>query len=92
MRRDTALLSTHTHDPLCLAACPLLLQGQCVGLAFQSLTGDTQSVGYVIPTSVVSFADESGQPGSSCMRTVAHRCPAPTSDPEPHFIVHGPYH
>ncbi len=28
-------------------------RGQCIGVAFQSLTGDTQSIGYVIPTSVV---------------------------------------
>ncbi|PRW60277.1 Protease Do-like 9 [Chlorella sorokiniana] len=28
-------------------------QGKCVGVAFQSMTGDVQSVGYVIPTSVV---------------------------------------
>ncbi|KAI7836909.1 hypothetical protein COHA_009241 [Chlorella ohadii] len=27
--------------------------GKCVGVAFQSMTGDVQSVGYVIPTSVV---------------------------------------
>ena len=29
------------------------VDGKCVGLAFQSLTGDAQSIGYVIPTSVV---------------------------------------
>lgn len=28
-------------------------EGKCIGVAFQSLTGDTQSIGYVIPCTVV---------------------------------------
>lgn len=30
-----------------------VFQGRCVGIAFQSLTGDAQLIGYVIPACVV---------------------------------------
>lgn len=47
VQTDAAINSGNSGGPV------LNAQGHCVGIAFQSLTGDTQSIGYVIPTSVV---------------------------------------
>ncbi|PSC68151.1 protease Do-like 9 [Micractinium conductrix] len=47
VQTDAAINSGNSGGPV------MNQEGQCVGIAFQSLTGDTQSVGYVIPTSVV---------------------------------------
>ena len=47
VQTDAAINSGNSGGPV------LDVSGKCVGLAFQSLTGDAQSIGYVIPTSVV---------------------------------------
>ncbi|KAL4421535.1 hypothetical protein ABPG75_010826 [Micractinium tetrahymenae] len=47
VQTDAAINSGNSGGPVMNSS------GKCVGIAFQSLTGDTQSVGYVIPTSVV---------------------------------------
>lgn len=47
LQTDAAINSGNSGGPVMDA------QGRCIGVAFQSLTGDTQSIGYVIPTSVV---------------------------------------
>eukprot|EP00887_Chlorella_sp_A99_P003950 scaffold11.g3950.t1 len=47
VQTDAAINSGNSGGPVMAA------NGRCIGIAFQSLTGDTQSVGYVIPTSVV---------------------------------------
>jgi S1-C subfamily serine protease len=47
VQTDAAINSGNSGGPV------LNTEGKCVGLAFQALTGDAQSIGYVIPTSVV---------------------------------------
>jgi len=47
VQTDAAINSGNSGGPV------LDTEGKCVGLAFQALTGDAQSIGYVIPTSVV---------------------------------------
>jgi PDZ domain len=47
VQTDAAINSGNSGGPVLNKA------GHCIGIAFQSLTGDTQSIGYVIPTSVV---------------------------------------
>lgn len=47
LQTDAAINSGNSGGPVMSA------DGRCCGIAFQSLTGDTQSVGYVIPTTVV---------------------------------------
>jgi S1-C subfamily serine protease len=47
IQTDAAINSGNSGGPV------LNSRGHCIGIAFQSLTGDTQSIGYVIPTSVV---------------------------------------
>jgi S1-C subfamily serine protease len=47
VQTDAAINSGNSGGPV------LNTEGRCVGLAFQALTGDAQSIGYVIPTSVV---------------------------------------
>lgn len=47
VQTDAAINSGNSGGPV------VDISGKCVGLAFQSLTGDAQSIGYVIPTSVV---------------------------------------
>lgn len=53
VQTDSAINSGNSGGPV------LDKRGHCIGIAFQSLTGDAQSVGYVIPTSVVRhFIDD----------------------------------
>ena len=47
IQTDASINSGNSGGPV------LDVEGKCVGLAFQSLTGDASGIGYVIPTSVV---------------------------------------
>ena len=60
VQTDAAINSGNSGGPVMSAA-----HGECVGIAFQSLTGDTSNIGYVIPTSVVRhFLEDYRRSGS----------------------------